>query len=145
MLVMNRPANPFTGLKKDLAGVLSSLFGLLFSLLFARRITESLNALESLFAQWQAGTLPPIPAPAPRAAPRAAKRPTSPRARRPAARRSTRLLPVAERAQRHPHPPIRHPQSAPHPAPARVPSRHTERSIRQPQTPHPTHVQIVPL
>jgi predicted lipid-binding transport protein (Tim44 family) len=64
-------SNPFTGLKGALAGLMSGgWLGLLLGLLFRRRIAPMLAALESLFAQWQAGTLP-LPAtrcPAPAAA-----------------------------------------------------------------------------
>jgi hypothetical protein len=55
-------SNPFTGLKGALAGLMSGgWMGLLLGLLFRRRIAPMLAALESLFAQWKAGTLP-IPA-----------------------------------------------------------------------------------
>ncbi len=60
---MNIPANPITGLKGALAGLMSGgWMGLVLHLFFLRRITAALTALESLFAQWQAGTLAPLPA-----------------------------------------------------------------------------------
>ncbi len=90
---MNEPAaNPFSGLKATLARLLyGGWLGLLLSLIYRRRITAALTALESLFAQWQAGTLPvPTPTPAPKA-PRlrasAAHTPATPRAGR---KRATR-------------------------------------------------------
>jgi hypothetical protein len=57
---MNKTSsNPFTGLKGALAGLMSGgWMGLLLGLLFRRRIAPMLAALEGLFAQWQAGTLP---------------------------------------------------------------------------------------
>jgi predicted lipid-binding transport protein (Tim44 family) len=59
-------SNPFTGLKGALAGLMSGgWLGLLLGLLFRRRIAPMLAALESLFAQWKAGTLPMPAAPAP--------------------------------------------------------------------------------
>jgi hypothetical protein len=71
-------SNPFTGLKGALAGLMSGgWMGLLLGLLFRRRIAPMLAALEALFAQFKAGTLP-IPA-APGQAP-AAARPAAPRA-----------------------------------------------------------------
>jgi hypothetical protein len=52
------PANPFTGLKGALAGLMSGgLLGFLLSLLFRRKIAPMLEALEKLFAQFKAGTL----------------------------------------------------------------------------------------
>jgi hypothetical protein len=68
VLAMNTSpvSNPFTGLKGALAGLMSGgLLGLLLSLLFRRRVAPMLAALESLFAQWQAGTLPLAAAPLP--------------------------------------------------------------------------------
>ncbi len=66
---MNKPAaNPFTGLKGALAGLMSGWMELLLGVLFRRRITAALAALEALFAQWQAGTLPPLAPAAPVAA-----------------------------------------------------------------------------
>ncbi len=58
--IMNTHApNPFTGLKGALAGLMSGgWLGLLLGLLFRRRIAPMLAALETLFAQWKAGTLP---------------------------------------------------------------------------------------
>jgi hypothetical protein len=74
------PPNPFTGLKGALAGLMSGgWLGLLLGLLFRRRIAPMLAALESLFAQWQAGTLPRPVAPA---VPVRAASPVRPRARR---------------------------------------------------------------
>jgi predicted lipid-binding transport protein (Tim44 family) len=59
-------SNPFTGLKGALAGLMSGgWLGLLLGLLFRRRIAPMLAALEGLFAQWKAGTLPMPVAPAP--------------------------------------------------------------------------------
>ncbi len=89
---MNAPAaNPFTGLKAALAGLLSGgLFGLLMHVLFARRLAAALAALEALFARWQAGDLPPLalrPIATPRrpaAATAASARPACARRRRPA-------------------------------------------------------------
>jgi hypothetical protein len=87
------PSNPFTGLKGALAGLMSGgWLGLLLGLLFRRRIAPMLAALESLFAQWKAGTLPVPAAPGPvraagraSAADRRAGPPAAPRVRAPAA------------------------------------------------------------
>jgi hypothetical protein len=87
--------NPFTGLKGALAGLMSGgWMGLLLGLLFRRRIAPMLAALESLFAQWKAGTLPVPVAPVRTGAQAPAGRaqavaPLAPRARRhvPVARR----------------------------------------------------------
>ncbi len=85
---MNDPAaNPFSGLKAILARIMSGgLMGLLLNLVFYRRLSAGLAALEDLFAQWKAGTLPlpvlPARAPAQVAAPRpqsAVHRPARPR------------------------------------------------------------------
>jgi hypothetical protein len=97
-------SNPFTGLKGALAGLMSGgWMGLLLSLLFRRRIAPMLAALESLFAQWQAGTLvplavsvplPAVPARAVARTPVASRQALAPRARcrLRAAGRSSRLL-----------------------------------------------------
>ena len=97
---MNKPSpNPFSGLKASLALILSGgWMGLVLHLLFRRRITAALTALESLFAQWQAGLLPsarsPLavapalaagPSPAPTPANRQAQ--AAPRRRAPTPRR----------------------------------------------------------
>ncbi len=64
---MSAPAcNPFSGLKAALTGLLSGgWMGLMLHLFFRRHMTAALTALETLFAQWQAGTLPQAPAAAP--------------------------------------------------------------------------------
>jgi hypothetical protein len=91
------PPNPFSGLKGALAGLVSGGWvGLVLRLLFWRRIAPMLTALETLFAQWQAGTLP-VPAAVVRAsaqAPAAAPRAVAPCARR----RTGRRVPAARRA-----------------------------------------------
>jgi hypothetical protein len=100
-------SNPFTGLKGALAGLMSGgLLGLLLSLLFRRKIAPMLEALERLFAQFKAGTLPlpavaaPVPAPAP--AGTTARAPQADAAAAPRARRHNRAprrprLPVERR------------------------------------------------
>jgi hypothetical protein len=130
---MNIPAspNPFSGLKATLARILSGgWMGLVLGLLFQRRIHAALSALESLFAQWQAGTLPlpavAIPArgrtdPLPRAT---ARQVAGSRARRPAGRRR----PVIQAATLRVRPAAWHRPGAVHPlAPSpcalRVPRR----------------------
>jgi hypothetical protein len=111
MLIMNTSSsNPFTGLKGALAGLMSGgWMGLLLGLLFRRRIAPMLTALEKLFAQFQAGTLPLPVAPARPAAhtpaartlaartPAARARVAAPRARHPvpASRRRQVILPAA--------------------------------------------------
>jgi hypothetical protein len=78
------PTNPFTGLKGALAGLMSGgWLGLLLGLLFRRRIAPMLVALEKLFEQFRAGTLP---VPATPARIRAASQ--APAARAPAASRA---------------------------------------------------------
>ena len=121
------PANPFSGLKGALAGLMSGgLMGLLLHLLFRRHFAPALAALEDLYARWRAGTLPPpaMPAPAapharPSGGPRRAPAGTSraPGARRPmraqAPRAVIRHTPQAARKVR--HAPLLHASS---PAPA---------------------------
>jgi hypothetical protein len=83
-------SNPFTGLKGALAGLMSGgWLGLLLGLLFQRRIARMLAALEGLFAQWKAGTLPLPTAP------------VRPAARAPAARKQA-AAPMESRARRAP-------------------------------------------
>jgi predicted lipid-binding transport protein (Tim44 family) len=117
---MNTPSasNPFTGLKGALAGLMSGgWMGLLLGLLFRRRIAPMLAALESLFAQWKAGTLPMPPAaplrPTARTptAARQAATPSAPRARCrvPTARR----MQVAQRAAAGIRPTVPPPSVAP--------------------------------
>ena len=100
---MNKPAlNPFTGLKGALAGLMSGgWLGLLLHLLFQRRIAPMLAALESLFAQFTAGTLP-LPAVPVRtiASPPATRLPaTAPRIRRPGPAARVRRQPVPPAAK----------------------------------------------
>jgi hypothetical protein len=106
-------SNPFTGLKGALAGLMSGgWMGLLLGLLFRRRIAPMLAALETLFAQWQAGTLAPLavalPIPAApvrtiartAAAERQAAAPVAPRVRRrrvPGSRRGPAIQAAAVR------------------------------------------------
>jgi hypothetical protein len=97
--------NPFSGLKGALAGLVSGgWMGLVLRLLFWRRIAPMLTALEGLFAQWKAGTLP-VPAAPVRSTRPAAARPqmAAPRARRspraPASRRPPVARAAAPRAQ----------------------------------------------
>ncbi len=111
---MHQPAaNPFSGLKATLAGILSGgWMGWVLGLLLARRLTDALTALEGLFAQWKAGTLPPLPLPLP-ASPARTPAPTAtrqaaasraPRAPRSAPRRRTAAgTPVT---RRHPSTPL---------------------------------------
>jgi hypothetical protein len=95
-------SNPFTGLKGALAGLMSGgWLGLLLGLLFQRRIARMLGALEGLFAQWKAGTLPLPAAPAPvrpsARTPAARKRAAAPRARRVGASRCRQVMQTAAR------------------------------------------------
>ncbi len=143
------PANPFTGLKGTLAGLLSGgVMGLLFALLFRRHL--ALAALERIYDMWRAGTLaaptaperaPATRTPRPACAPRASTAPRAPRTRtaRPAARQD-RVPPAAA------------PRPAPAPlitAPARAfriaASRpHRARSLQKPQgTAARTHAYFV--
>jgi hypothetical protein len=95
-------SNPFTGLKGALAGLMSGGWvGLLLGLLFRRRVAPMLAALEGLFAQWKAGTLP-LPAaparPAARSPATARRQPAAvagPRARRTPAERCRQVIPAA--------------------------------------------------
>ncbi len=134
---MNTPlANPFSGLKAALATLLSGGWrGLVMHLLFYRRIQAALGALESLFAQWQAGTLPAIaprpPAPARTPAPSAPRPQSVPRAPR-ARRLAPRRRPVTTATS-----PSRRAQA---PASAPLPIKRT-----QPPEPHPTRSRKNPL
>ncbi len=122
-------SNPFTGLKGALAGLMSGgWMGLLLSVLFARRIAPMLAALERLFEQFRAGTLPLPAAPLRPAARtpligRRAAAPAAPRARRPGP--AARRRPAAQAAAA----PVRaaawHPSAAP-----RLPEA-------SPRAPHP--------
>ena len=136
---MNTPAsNPFSGLKAALAGLLSGgWMGLVLHLLFHRRIASALAALENLFAQWQAGTLPPPAAPA-RSAPAlptrahqarpgtVTRRRTAATARTPTARTAPRGRSVtflAWHSPRHAHP-AAPPAPRPHPVRCRKSRSH---------------------
>jgi hypothetical protein len=94
------PVNPFSGLKAALAGLMSGgWLGLLLTLLVYRRVAAALAALEGLFAQWQAGTLPLPAAPAraagtPAAAPAPARRRAGAGGRTPAARAAAPQMPA---------------------------------------------------
>jgi hypothetical protein len=114
--------NPFTGLKGALAGLMSGgWLGLLFGLLFRRRIAPMLAVLEKLFEQFRAGTLPLPAAPVRPTARTSAGRTqaaasAAPRARcRPASRRSQVILAAAAPVR----PAVGHPLAASRvPAPA---------------------------
>jgi hypothetical protein len=132
-------SNPFTGLKGALAGLMSGgWMGLLLGLLFRRRIAPMLAALETLFAQWKAGTLAPLavalPIPAvpasaaaSPAAPRARRRVAAPRRRARAGRRCPIACATTPRPQRAT---VFHPRTQDSPAPgqpAAAPSHHHDR------------------
>jgi predicted lipid-binding transport protein (Tim44 family) len=144
-------SNPFTGLKGALAGLMSGgWLGLLLGLLFRRRIAPMLAALESLFAQWKAGTLPMPPAaplrPTARTptATRQAAAPSAPRARCrvPTARRRQIIQPaVALVRPAAAHPPAAPrapapPRRAPHPPPNRARCRKNAAAKRRPGMPN---------
>ncbi len=145
-------SNPFTGLKGALAGLMSGgWLGLLLGLLFRRRIAPMLAALESLFAQWQAGTLP-IPtvpvrptARTPVARPQPAA-PAAPRARRVAASRRRQVIQTAAAPVRPAagHPPaasheLTPRQRAPHPPPHRARCRKNAAAEPHSSTPKLLH------
>jgi hypothetical protein len=151
-------SNPFTGLKGALAGLMSGgWMGLLLGLLFRRRIAPMLAALESLFAQWQAGTLPIPTAPVRPAAqapsgrtPATRKQAAAPaesraRCRVPASRRRHVIQAAATSVQPAAWPPSAAPRALlpflrrPHPPPYRARSRKNAAGKRNSRTPKLLH------
>ncbi len=130
----NATPNPFTGLKGALAGLMSGgVMGWLLALLFHRRIAPMLAALETLFAQFKAGTLPLPPAPAqatprtPRPQSAAARACPRPRASTPRRRATAPRQPVAPAAIR----PVADAPRLPWPSPrARPMHRHRARCTK---------------
>ncbi len=141
---MNTPAaNPFTGLKAALTGLLSGGWrGLVMHLLFYRRISAALAALEALFAQFQAGTLPAAPAPAPQAPAQTPPRKTPTPVQRPARARFGRATPrrPTTALRRRPGPPRRPIRAQATTPRARLasPRKPKRDEARSPKSPRPT-------